>query len=134
MPSAVTFFFVGQRIGGGGANRSERRDGGVGIRLVLLAGRASFNVLADVGGKAGPPEFSCDGLVSFQVSRVAGRVMIMAMLEDGVAKGFIVGDIDATLIGKDACYDLPVRKVGAEGKGNILIHGLESLEDEGITS
>ena len=121
-------------VGCRGVNEGEWGNGGVCVGLVLLTGRTAFNIFADVGGKAGPPEFSCDGLVSFQVSRVAGRVMIMAMLEDGVAKGFIVGDIDATLIGKDACYDLPVRKVGAEGKGNILIHGLESLEDEGITS
>ena len=60
--------------------------------------------------------------------------MIMVLLEDGAAKGFIVGNIDVTLVDENACIDLPVRKVGMEWEGNILIHRLESLEDKGIAS
>ena len=55
----------------------------------------------------------------------------MALLKDGAAKGFIVGNIDVTLVDENACIDLPVGKVGMEWKGNILIHRLESLEDKG---
>ena len=38
--------------------------------------------------------------------------MIMATLEDRMVEGFVVGYIYATLVGKDACFNLPVRKVG----------------------
>ena len=37
-------------------------------------------------------------------------------------------------VGQDACFNLPVRKVGAKGERGILVHGLESLEDEQGTS
>ena len=51
-----------------GANGSERRDSGMGISFVLLAGRAALNVFADVGGEAGPPEFGCNELSGFEVA------------------------------------------------------------------
>ena len=35
------------------------------VGLVLLAGFATLNVFADIGGEAWPPEFSCDELASF---------------------------------------------------------------------
>ena len=56
--------------------------------------------------------------------------MIVTTLEDRVVEGFLVGDIDATLVGEDSCFNLPVRKVGAEWERDILVHGLDSLEDE----
>ena len=54
-----------ERVGCRGADGGERRDGGMGIGFVLLAGSTSFNVFADVGGKARPPEFSSDKLACF---------------------------------------------------------------------
>ena len=119
--------------GGGGANRSEWRDGGVGICLVLLAGRAALNVFADVGGEAGPPEFCCDELMSFEVAGVTGTFVVVTPLENGVAEETIVGDVDTTLIGQDACFDLPVGEAGTEGERDVLVHGLEGLENEGVT-
>ena len=51
-----------------------------------------------------------------------------------MAKGVIIGNIDAALVGQDACFNLPVGKVGTEGKRDILVHGLEGLKNERIAS
>ena len=59
--------------------------------------------------------------------------MIMAPFKDGAAKGIIRGDINTAFIGEDASFDLPVGQLGVERERNILMHGLEGLEDEGIT-
>ena len=56
----------------------------------------------------------------------------MATLEDGVTQGVIVGDIDTSLIGQDACINLPVGEAGTEGERDVFVHGLEGLEDKGI--
>ena len=85
--------------GGGGVNGGERWNGGVGVGFVLLAGGTAFNILADIGGEAGPPKFRRDELSGFQVAGVAGTLMVVATLEDSVAEGFIVGDVDTTLVG-----------------------------------
>ena len=121
-----------ERAGCGGANGGERWDGRVGIGLVLLAGGAAFNVFADVGGEAGPPEFQRDELSSFEVAGVTGAFVVVASLENGVAEGIVIGDIDTALIGQDARFDLPVGEAGTEGERNVIVHGLEGLEDEGI--
>ena len=57
----------------------------------------------------------------------------MAMVENSVTEGVIIGDIDTTLVGQDACFDLPIGKAGTEGKGNVVVHGLEGLKDKGVT-
>ena len=103
------------------------------VNLVLLAKGTALNIAADEGGESGPPEFGGNQLACFQEARVASRFMIMAVLENGVAKGVVCQDVDTALVGKDAGFDLPVNEPGAEGKRNVLMHGLESLEDEGIT-
>ena len=36
------------------------------------------------------------------------------------------------MVGEDSSLDFPVREVGAEWKGNIVVHGLESLEDKQV--
>ena len=59
--------------------------------------------------------------------------MIMASFQDGASEGVICGDIDTALVRKDASLDLPVSQPGTEGEGNVLVHGLEGLEDKGIT-
>ena len=78
-----------------GANGGERGNGGMCVSLILLTGSTALNMR----GQAGPPELNGDELVSFQVTRVASSFVIMATLEDGVVKGFIIGDIDASLVG-----------------------------------
>ena len=115
-----------------GANGGEGQNGGVRIRFVLLAGGAAFNVLADIRGEAGPPEFRCDKLAGFKVAGVTGTLVVVTLLENGMAEGIVVGDIDMSLVGQDACFDLPVGETGAEGERDVLIHGLEGAEDEGV--
>ena len=57
----------------------------------------------------------------------------MATLENCATKGIVHGDINVAFISEDTRFDLPVSKLGAKGKRNVLMYGLESLEDEGIT-
>ena len=83
--------------------------------------------------EAGPPKFSGDQLASFQEAGVSGRFVIVAASEDGAAQGIVRGDVDAAFIREDARFDLPVSKLGSKGERDILVHRLESLEDEGIT-
>ena len=64
---------------------------------------------------------------------MTGRFMVMAAFEDGAAEGVVHGDVDAALVREDAGLDLPISKAGSEGKRDVLVHGLESLEDEGVT-
>ena len=106
----------------------------MGVGFVFLAGCTALNIFIDVGGEAGPPKFRCNELVSFQVARVAGSFVVMTALEDGVAKGVIIGNIDVALIGQDTRFDLPVGKAGAEGKRDILVHGLEGMKNKAVAS
>ena len=71
----------------------------MGVGLVLLAGSTAFDIFADVGGEAGPPKFRCNELAGFQVARMSGTFMVMATLEDSMAEGVIVRDIDTALVG-----------------------------------
>ena len=103
------------------------------INFVLLATGAAFDVTADKGSEPGPPKFSGDQLACLEETGMAGRFMIMAAFKNGAAEGVVCRDVDMTLICKDARLDLPVSEPGTEGKRNVLMHGLESLEDEGIT-
>ena len=65
---------------------------------------------------------------------MAGRFVVMTSLEDGVAEGFTIRNINTSLVGKDASFNLPVGQAGTEREGNVLIHRLESLEDKGVAS
>ena len=103
------------------------------VSLVLLAEGTAFNISVDEGSESGPPEFGGDQLASFQEAGVAGRFVIMAVLENSAAKGVVRRDVDAALVSEDSRRDLPVSEPGTEGKRNVLMHGLEGLEDEGIT-
>ena len=55
--------------------------------------------------------------------------MIMASFQDGAMKGVVRGNIDTAFIGEDASFNLPVGQLGMEGERNILMHGLEGLEN-----
>ena len=59
--------------------------------------------------------------------------VVMTALEDGVAKCFVIRDIHPTLVGENSSLGLPVREAGVEWEGNILVYGLESLEDKRVT-
>ena len=50
-----------------------------------------------------------------------------------MAEGIVCGDVDTAFVGKDACFNLPVGESRTERKGNVFMHGLESLKDEGVT-
>ena len=67
-------------------NGGEWRNGRMGIGFVLLAGCTAFDTFMDVGGTARPPKFSCNKLVGFQVSGVAGSMVVMAMLENSLTE------------------------------------------------
>ena len=103
------------------------------VNLVLLAKGTSFDIAVDEGSKAGPPELGGDQLSGFQEAGMSGGFVIVAACKDGAAEGVISGDIDTAFIGEDAGFHLPVGQSGTEGERNILVHGLEGLEDEGVT-
>ena len=103
------------------------------VNLVLLAKGTAFDIAADKGSKAGPPEFGSDQLSGFQEAGVSGGFMIVASRKNGVVEGVVGGDIDTAFIGEDASFNLPVGQLGTEGERNILVHGLEGLENEGVT-
>ena len=117
---------------GDGLDRGQGRYGGVCVSLVLLAESTALNIAADIGSEARPPEFGGDQLASFQEAGMTGGLVIMAALEDGTAEGIVRRDIDAAFVCEDTGVDLPVSEAGAEGERNILMHGLECLEDEGV--
>ena len=103
------------------------------VNFVLLAKGTALNVSADEGGESGPPELGSNQLTCFQETGVSGRCMIMTACEDGAAKGVVHRDIDTSFVSEDTCFDLPVSESGSKGKRNVLVHRLESLEDEGVT-
>ena len=51
-----------------------------------------------------------------------------------MAEGFIIRNVNTSLVGKDASFDLPVRQAGVEWEGDVLVHRLESLENKGVAS
>ena len=64
---------------------------------------------------------------------MASSVVVMATLENGLVERVVSRDIHVTLIGQDACLNLPVGEAGSERKRDIFVHGLEDLENEGVT-
>ena len=97
------------------------------VGLVLLAKSTAFNIAADIGSEARPPELSGDQLAGFQEAGMTSGLVIMATLEDGTAEGIVRRDIDTTLVSKDAGFDLPVGEPGTKGKRDVFVHRLESL-------
>ena len=56
------------------------------VGFVLLAFSTAFDITADKGSEAWPPELCSNQLVSFQETRVAGRFVIMATLKYGASQ------------------------------------------------
>ena len=50
-----------------------------------------------------------------------------------MAEGIVGRDVDTAFVGEDAGFDLPVCQPGTEGERDVLMHGLEGLENEGVT-
>ena len=103
------------------------------VNLVLLAKGTALDIAADEGSESGPPKFGGNQLTCLQEAGVASGVMVVATLEDGTAKRVVCGDIDMAFVSEDTGFDLPVCELGTEEKGNVFMHGLESLENERIT-
>ena len=103
-----------------GFDRSERGNGGVSVRFVLLARGTVFDILSHKLHEARPPEFSSDELAGFEISGVAGGLMIMAAGKDGTTEGILWWDVDATLVSQDVVVKFPVRETRPEGSGDVL--------------
>ena len=103
------------------------------VNLVLLAKGTALYITADEGGESGPPEFGGNQLSCFQEAGVAGGGMVMASFENGAVKGVVYGDVDTAFVSEDAGFDLPVSQLGTEGERNVLMHGLEGLENKRVT-
>ena len=58
--------------------------------------------------------------------------VIVAPLEDGVAEGVVIRDVDSVFVSEDTGFMLPVGEAGAEVAGDRAIHGLEGLEYKGV--
>ena len=97
------------------------------VGFVLLAFSTAFNVSADKGGEAGPPELGSNKLAGFEEARVAGGCMIMAPFKDGTVKGVIGGDVNTALVGQDASFHLPVSEARAKRERDVRMHGLKCL-------
>ena len=112
----------------------EQWDSGMSIGLVLLACSTAFDIAADKGGQARPPELGSNKLAGFEEARVASRFMIMATCKDGMAKGVISGDVNTVFVCQNAGLHLPVSKARVKREQNVLVHGLKCLQDKGVTS
>ena len=71
-------------------------------------------------------------MAGFKVPGMSCGFMVVTSCEDGVTEGVIIRDIDATFVGKDSGFVLPVGEAGAEGKGDRPVHRLEGLEYERV--
>ena len=74
--------------------------------------------------ETGPPKLRGDKLVSLQVARVSGSLMVMAAGKDRVMERVIQGDVDTTFVGQDVVVIPPVREVRLEGSRDVLQQGL----------
>ena len=80
----------------------------MGVGFVLLACGTALNILSHKLCKTRPPEFHSNELISFEVTGVAGSLMVMAMGEDRVVEGVVWRNIDIALVSEDVVIILPV--------------------------
>ena len=105
---------------GMGLNWGKQKNGGVCVRLILLAYGTALNVLAHKMCKAGPPEFSSNKLGGFEVTEVSSSLVVMTAGEDGVMKGVIQRNVDMAFVCEDMVVIFPVREARLERGGDIL--------------
>ena len=97
------------------------------VGFVLLVFSTALDITMNKGGKAWPPEFGGNKLTSFKEARVAGGFMVITSFKDGTEEGVVSRDVNTAFVGEDSHFNLPVGKMGAEWKGNILMHRLKCL-------
>ena len=102
------------------------------VCLVLLASCTARNVLADKGGKSGPPKLGCNELAGLENTGVACCGMVMVSGDNGAAKVGVSWDVDTILKGQDASIVLPVRETRAEFGREFAGECMEGVEDKGI--
>ena len=103
-----------------GVNQSERGNGGVHVGFVLLVCGTAFDVLAYKLCKTWPPEFGGNELAGFEITRMTGGLVVIAMSDDGVMEEIIWGNVDTALVQEDVVVVFPVRETRPEGSRNIL--------------
>ena len=64
----------------------------------MLAHGTAFDVLVHELGKTQPPEFGGYELAGFEITRMTGGLVVMALCKDGVMEGILRGNIDTTLV------------------------------------
>ena len=105
--------------GGGRDNRGQRGMRGVRVYFVLLASRAARNVLADKGGKAGPPKLGCNELAGLENTGVTCCGMVMVSSDNRTVEGGVSGDIDTILKSQDSGVVFPVGETRAKLGGEF---------------
>ena len=105
---------------GVGLNRGEQGDGGMHVRLVLLAYGAAFDILSHKLCKTQPPKLHGDELASFEVAGVSSSFVVVAVGKDGATKGVVGGNIDMTFVGQNMVVKLPIREMGMEDGVDVL--------------
>ena len=99
---------------------------------MLLTSGTTRNIDVGKQGKTWSPKVGSNKLASFQEAGVSGCGMVMAVTKDVTTEVSSRGNVNATFIGEYSIGMLPIEETGAEGGGNRTIHGLKSLNDEGV--
>ena len=103
-----------------GPDWGEWGDGGMCVRLVLLACSTAFNVFPHKLCKTWPPEFSGYKLASLQITGMTSGVMVMTLGEDRSTEGVVWGNVHMAFVCEDMVIEPSVREVGLEGGRDVL--------------
>ena len=90
------------------------------VQFALLACGAALHILAWKLCKIRPPELGGNELVSFEITGMTSSLVVMTVGEDGVTEGTLWGNVDMAFISEDMIIELPVRKAGLEGSGDVF--------------
>ena len=118
---------------GGGDDGGQWGVRGVCVCLVLLASCTARNVLADKGGKSGPPKLGCNELVGLENTRVTCCGMVMVSGDNRAAEGGVGGDIDTILEGQDTSIILPIRETRSKFGREFAGECVEGIKDKGVS-
>ena len=91
-----------------GLDQGEWGNGGVRVRLVLLACGTALNIFAHKMCETRPPKFGGDKLASLEIARVTCSLVVVTVGEDGAVKGLLWEYVDTTLVGQDVIIELLV--------------------------
>ena len=59
-------------------------------------------------------------MVSLEVARMAGGLVVVATGKDGATEGILWGNVDMSFVSQDMVVELPVREVRLKGGGDVL--------------